>query len=383
MVTTPPQPLSPSPSASPTSQKKGHRPTIPLIPKERSLTSSPPPSKESPKNIKKIPPPPPSKPITEKEEEVETAPLPKQRPMPPKRPLKPRASSDAPVAVPRPVPAPRRTGGKEVTKSPLRELPEEIVEDGAQIVTVTSHSNIEPHVGNEPVESQKHNPEMMNELTEEERVHETTTESDIDTDSKKNAENENNRLSPTPPLHVEEINMPAKAETVHQRGVSEDNDPKSPNASSTDEYEPMMPGVTKDESRSCKGTPEYEEPEVWNLDSPALPIELDDGGYATPCPVPKKDEAAYDMPVPSTKVDLNVLSPTPQVPVLATVNEESLTAGRGKSPPLPCSSSGEGQLKPFRIERDALGVKLSVIFVHSLNYWHIVKQTLQNQTESR
>lgn len=333
------------------------------MPKERSLTSSPPPLKEPPKNIKKIPPTPPSKPTEKEAEALQTSPLLKQRPIPPKRPLKPRASTDAPVAAPRPVPTPRRAGGKDMMKSPLREVSDEIMKDKTNVLElpVVSNMNTESH---EQVESQKDDTEIiaseMNEKTEtieeesaEAVLPEITTDNDMantDTVSK----NSNNNEAPTPPSNVH-VNLPVE-ETVYQKSVSEGTCPKSPNASSTDEYEHMRPGVTKDKSSSHKETPEYEEPEEWNLESPK---QINSGGYATPCPVPKTEEAAYDMPVTPIKIDFKTLPPPPQVPVLATVNEEKLTAGRGKSPPLPRSSTGEDQLKPFQMERDSLGVSVT------------------------
>lgn len=345
------------------------------MPKERSLTSSPPPLKEPPKN-KKIPPTPPSKPTEKEAEALQTSPLLKQRPIPPKRPLKPRASTDAPVAAPRPVPTPRRAGGKDITKSPLREVSDEIMNDKTNILEppVVSNINTESH---EHVESQKDDTEIIaseiNEKTdtiEEESAEavlpEVTTDNGLANTDTVSKNCDNNEASPTPPsnLHVEELNLPVE-ETIHQKSVSEGTCPKSPNASSTDEYEHMRPGVTKDKSNSHKETPEYEEPEEWNLESPK---QINSGCYATPCPVPKKEEAAYDMPVTPIKVDLKTLPPAPQVPVLATVNEEKLTAGRGKSPPLPHSSTGEDQLKPFQLERDALGVSVTkpVVCVHRL-----------------
>lgn len=295
--------------------------------------------------------------------------MPKQRPIPPKRPFKPRASTDAPVAAQRPVPTPRRTGAKEITKSSLKEVPDEIMNDKTNVLElpVTSNLNAESH---EQEESHKDDTEIvaskMSENTEEERAEtmlpENNGTANTDTDSKNS---NNSEASAIPPSH---INFPEE-KTVFQESVSENHYPKAPNASNTDEYEHMKPGVTKDQSSSYKETvksPEYEEPEEWNLESPK---QLNSGGYATPSPVPKKDEAAYDMPV--TPINLK-LPPAPQVPILATVNEERLTAGRGKSPPLPRNSTGEDQLKPFQMERDALGVmEVSlnlVICVHSLYY---------------
>lgn len=339
------------------------------MPKERSLTSSPPPLKEPPKNIKKIPPTPPSKPTEKEAEALQTSPLLKQRPIPPKRPLKPRASTDAPVAAPRPVPTPRRAGGKDITKSPLREV-DEIMNDKTNVLEPPVVSNINTE-SQEHVESQKDDTEIidskMNEKAEtieeegaEAVLPEVTTDNGLANTDTVSKNRDNNEASPTPPsnVHIEELNLPME-ETIYQKSVSEGTCPKSPNASSTDEYEHMRPGVTKDKSNSPKETvksPEYEEPEEWNLESPK---EINGGGYATPCPVPKKEEAAYDMPVTPIKVDLKTLPPAPQVPVLATVNEEKLTAGRGKSPPLPRSSTGEDQLKPFQMERDALGVSVA------------------------
>lgn len=377
VTTTPPEPLSPLPSASPTSQKKGHRPAVPLMPKERSLTSAPPTSRVSPKNTKKLPHPP-SKPLTAKEgEAVEIAPIPKQRPMPPKRPLKPRAATDAVLPAPRPVPAPRRAGGKEIISPSLQEEVPEQMQVITEVSVVPQASSLNTNTENEQVKKQADIQEVIEkneEQVKEERPHVRVPELIEDTVStdvvSKNSTGEDDKKITTPPsLPLEkgtDNHLPTEAETkevVYPMSEVEHHGPEAPLTDS--EYEHMQPGVTKEKCRShieATKSPEYDEPEEWNLDSPALLDQQNEGGYAIPYPVLKPEEATYDVPNSSTKAGANVVSSTPQIALVATMNEENITTGTGKSPS-PSHTGGEDQLKPFRIERDALGV--TTCFLHA------------------
>jgi hypothetical protein len=136
----------------------------------------------------------------------------------------------------------------------------------------------------------------------------------------------------------------------------------SRHVSSADEYEHMKPGVTKGNSQSPQNAlkpPEYEEPKVCNSNSSASLPAHQEAEYATPSPVTKQKEATYDLPNSTKKSEVNVASATPQISLVASASEEHLTTGRGKSP---SPSGGEDNLKPFKIERDCLGVSLFLQF---------------------
>ena len=302
-------------------------------------------------------PPPPSKPTAEGEEDVvETAAVPKMRPLPPKRPLKSRLSNETPVPAPRPIPAPRKSGGKDVLKSPLRGITDEVEEVHAatevldlelvspNIDTKNEHKNVQDQMQNE-----------KNKIAEQQADYALPDiiKPDLPSDDTEGV---------TLPLPVEEtVNDDIETETKHESRTLDD--PLSPIVSSTDEYEQMRPGVTKGNNRSQKSatkSPEYDEPHQRNTTS-ALTANHNEVAYAIPCHVTKQGETTYDVPVSTAGATGNVTSSTPQIPIVATPNEEDLTTGRGESPSPPCSSSVEDQLKPFRIERDALGVKKLVL----------------------
>ena len=333
------------------------------------------------------------KPSPEREGVVEIAPVPKQRPVPPKRPTKPRATTDVPVPAPRPVPVPRKVIMKEV--APQKELPDEIKEEEqviAERLPVVNEQEPEPlnlgqDAGKEPVEDrtdeqqvstdnerekegevEEENPEPKSPAPTQE-AHPTTDGITIpslpETTQQTTTEREDKNTSETTPTpspaeksntHAVAVHPPTettKEELLHPSAEG-DSGVRSALTTSTDcDYEPMRSGITKDAGRSHKEvtkSPEYEEPAEWHPDS------SDGGDYAVPRPASKQEVATYDIPKSVPKVTVGITSPTPQISVVATVKEESLTTGRGKAPSPPPSSGNEEQLKPFRIERDALGV---------------------------
>ena len=330
------------------------------MPKQRCHTSSsspPPPLSESPK---KQPPPPPTKPIPETEEEG-TAPTPKQRPIPPKRPLKPRTATNVPVQAPRPMPVPRKVGGKDVQidKSPRRELPSEVENSDHELLKAESVSKLsdasdecldEPETINEPCTTagdveHKNGHTMMNDVLP------TAT---CDTTSATSPSRETILGSTIPPVEMEVTgNTSVVADNSH-----------SPNTS-TDEYEHMTPGVTKGGLAKTK-SPEYDEPVERDMtESPPMSTQKD-VEYAVPSPVSKQAENTYAVPKSTGTPAVDIASSTPQIPVVTATDEENLTAGRGTNQPPPHGSSAD-HLKPFHIERDALGVRVKNVTIIS-NY---------------
>ncbi|CAI8024059.1 hypothetical protein GBAR_LOCUS14015 [Geodia barretti] len=356
----------PSPSASPTSKTKGHRPAVPLMPKQRSITSSPPPtSNESPK-VTKILPTPPAKVAKEKEEvQADVVPVPKQRPLPPKRPLKPRSATDAPVTQPRPVPAPRRVVGKEGAIFPAKDLPpdedkdvdvEQAEKESPVTETPSTQETAQEISTNEspltaPEDTTKQE-EKVNEMVENRipiNVH--VMEEKLHTNDTKTTE------TPPTPQPQEENKTSTDISTGDKednRAVSEHNQEKR-HVSSADEYEHMKPGVTKDKSQGSKKSPQYEHLDVPCSPSTSTPSpQKQDSKYATPSAATKQKETTYAVPHVTGDTNASVLPATPQISLVASENEENLTTGSGKSS-IPQQS--EDHLKPvkFEIERDALG----------------------------
>ena len=331
------------------------------MPKQRSITSSPPPtSNESPK-VTKILPTPPAKVAKEKEEvEADVVPVPKQRPVPPKRPLKPRSATDAP----RPVPAPRRVVGKEGAIFPAKDLPPdedkdvdvEQAEESPVTETPSTQETAQEISTNEspltaPEDTTKQE-EKVNEMVEnrlhikvhvmEEKLHTKTTE------------------TPPTPQPQEENKTSTDISTGYKkdnRAVSE-HDQEKRHVSSADEYEHMKPGITKDKSQG----PEYEHLDVLCSPSPSTQSpQKQDSKYATPSAATKQKETTYAVPHVTGDTNASVLPATPQISLVASENEENLTTGSGKSS-IPQQS--EDHLKPvkFEIERDALGVSAKNIY---------------------
>ena len=338
-----------SPSASPTSKSKGHRPAVPLIPKQRSITSSPPPtSLESPKTGKTLPIPP-AKLTKEKEEvEADTVPVPKQRPIPPKRPLKPRAATDAPVTAPRPVPAPRKMAGKEGVVSPARDLP---LPEGDKDVVLAENEPRPLSTQGTPTDEQKDSREAVagDIISREEEGMAEAGEDRADS-------NPSSEIFPTssretsPSLKSQEKEK-SRGDISTDReqldvDIGSDNSSHVRHASSTDEYEHMKPGVTKEDHHVSSKPPEYDEPE-------SKPCLHQEEKYATPSPLTKQKETTYDVPNSGGEENLSVVPTAPQISLVASENEENLTTGRGKSSK---PQHSEEHLKPFKIERDALGV---------------------------
>lgn len=416
--------LPPSPSALP--KARGHHPTIPLKPKARSQTSSPPLDRKSPKASKKMPPPPPAKPVPENEEtETKSAvqdtapvviPTPKQRPVPPKRPRPQvsRTASDAPVPAPRPVPVPRKRsemGLKEGAKSPSKELQEvkEVEEASAEVmdkIPVSEHPSsmtvtADVQQDTELEETEAH-VQVQREHKEEERQ-KVEAEADMEEPQHKVVETptETGTKQMVPTIAVatnllrEEKDVDNERETCHKKAVESkdivpqglpaeeknhakkeegsDNSPKplqqeheAETASiqttelppAGDEYEPMQTGVTRDQPKISK-SPEYEEPEEWNPESSDTPQHPGGVHYDTPSP-PRPAITAYDVPknIPAVEVGNKGSSkvPKPQLSVGTVTSGDEVVSVREKSPSPVTTVSTESELKPFRLERDALGV---------------------------
>ena len=331
------------------------------MPKQRSSTSSPPPTKESPKSIKKLPPTPPSKVLLEKEEEVaETARLPKQRPMPPKRPLKARSSTDTPA--PRPIPAPRRISGKDVVKSPgidsVVDHTSKQVDKDLQPQALTTDVDNE----DERIQEDTHVPEVTASDDERNTIEQvgqkSQTDADLPTgDDTKDSAKETSSPSALPlgttDNHTSILEKRTNTDVIKNTGHL------SRTISSTDEYEHMRPGVTKDKNHDGI-TVVHDRPEERSPDSPASSTRKDEAGYAIPCPVTTHEEAAYDVPMKTEKTG------TQQIPILITENEERLAAGKENSSTPPDGSRSDDQLTPFKIERDALGVRSTCTCIYTL-----------------
>lgn len=325
------------------------------MPKHRSSTSSSPPLSDSSRSSKKQPPLPPSKPIPEIEGGIvaESGPTSKQRPMPPKRPLKPRATTDVPLQAPRPIPVPRKAG-KDVTKLPLEEMPTEVKDKNPAIKKENFSGPTNLHT-DEPDEDLRdvHVPDIIDRQGIDEEKTEQKTElvpikhelliANTDTVSEKRSTSLQEAVADTDSRPIEQ---------------ARDHIPQSPNVSSADEYEHMTPGVTKDNSNEGIKSSEYDKPGEWNSnDLPVIHKQKKEVEYAVPTPVLKQVENTYDVPISTENPNINSVPSTPQIPVVPATNEEHLTTGRGKSPSPP--SSVENHLKPFQIERDALGVRES------------------------
>ena len=351
-----------SPSASPTSKSKGHRPAVPLMPKQRSVTASPPPTpSDIAKGAKKLPVPP-AKPTQEKEEiiELDVTPVPKQRPVPPKRPLKPRAATEMPVAAPRPRPAPRKVAGKEGTSSPARELAEAEREEAPRLEKEQSETEKEV-TGNELSSSpgnHTNEQKIVQEIIPEVRV--TEQEEEVEQTVQHRAEDK------LPSDSTETLEVVQEENVTHDSVAKEDKDASEDGSelrrSSSDEYELMKSGVTKKGSSQYQKSVGSEEP-----DNSCAPPQKE-AEYATPSPVTKQMETTYDLPH-ATRTGKVVVSPAPQIALVASENEENLTTGRGKSSAPP---QNEEQLKPFKIERDALGVgHFCGDYIHVHMYVHV------------
>lgn len=329
------------------------------MPKQRSITSSSPPSPHESAKGTKILPTPPAK-VAKVKEEGDTVPVPKQRPVPPKRPMKPRAATDAPVPPSRPVPAPRRVVGREGAASPASDLPPgenkdagigeaenetQIVEAPSTQETAQENHIDEPKVLLQPLPEDANKEEQAEEIVENE-PETNTTEQKMPTNDRETTE-----TSPSSQMQEEKENNSGAA-TENANRVSECGR-EIRHVSSADEYEHMKPGVTKDKGQRSKKSPEYEDLDICKPASCTPSPQTDETKYATPSPVTKQKETTYAVPHVTGESNAPVVPPTPQISLVASENEENLTVGSSNQ------QQSEDRLKPFQIERDALGVSIS------------------------
>ena len=334
---------------------------MPLIPKQRSVTASPPPptSGENAKSTKKLPAPPVK--VTQEKEETEAnvVPVPKQRPVPPKRPLKPRAATEiqTPAQTSRPVPAPRRIVVKEEVVSPVQVASpvNDVPEDKKEVEQQVDKETLVIEPGSSPatdVSDLNQEVEIVREVTvneQEEKVEETeegkdSLPTDVTECSPALQAEEENTSSP----NVSSVNGGEDASTASEAG------PLSRCLSSADEYELMKSGVTK-ASNQYPNKARYEEVDV----STSRPSQSkQEAEYAKPFYTTKEKETTYDIPHTKGENSVSVVSAAPQISLVASENEENLTTGRGKNPATPLNDE---HLKPFKIERDALGVRGSIV----------------------
>ena len=340
------------------------------MPKQRSITSSPPPPPNDSPKVTKTPPTPPAKVTKEKEEvEANVAPVPKQRPVPPKRPMKPRSVTDAPVTQPRPVPAPRRIG-KEGAVSPAKEMPpgeeknadidtEQIQKDTIVTEAPSTQEIIQKVSTNDSLPTA---PEDTITSKQEEKEEETVDRPESFATKEKES-TDDAEPTETPPS-----TQPQK-ENKTRGDISTDNNPDDNtvsehdqdkrHVSSADEYEHMKPGVTKDKCQASKKSPEYEDLDVCTPKPSVQPPQTQDTKYATTSEATKQKETMYAVPHVTGETNASVLA-TPQISVVASENEENLTTGSGKNSN---QQQGDVHLQPmkFEIERDAFGVSSDCI----------------------
>ena len=356
----------------------------------------------------------------------ETAPVaiptPKQRPVPPKkpRPQVSRTVSDVPVPAPRPVPLPRKRteiGLKEGAKSPQKELEELklVAETRAEVmdkIPTSEHpspmtmTDLQQDTKLEETEAhaqgQREDKEEERQEVEEgpdmEEPHHKVMETPTETGTKgmvptvvvatsplgegEDVDNEGEtchiKAAETKPIVPQGSTAEERSHTKKEGGS--DNPPKPLQQereegaasiqsnglpSTSDEYEPMQTGVTKDHPKVTK-SPEYEEPEEWNperSDKPGAPQHPGGVNYDIP-PPPRPVNTTYDVPknVPAVEVGSKGSNavPKPQLSVSTVTSGEEVVSVREKSPSPVTTVSTENDLKPFQIERDALGVSIGI-----------------------
>lgn len=241
----------------------------------------------------------------EVENENEVTPTPKQRPVPPKRPQKSRAVTDAPVAAPRPTPTPRK-----------------IVREEPASLTPSSESEKDMEPTSTEAES---------------------SDSEILVDDRRQ-----NNASDVPP--TKEI------EKQGSNGVPGRDINSRSHLAASSQHEHTYSGISRESTLPVTSL----ESDL-NTNTSKLPIS--GAEYAVPSVSINQAETENEFSNVTTGIDHSSTPSLSQVSV-ESENEEHLTITKSQSLKI---TDHENSDKPFRIERDALGVSC----IKSILLWYL------------